>query len=113
MKEKLELILNNALSEINDAKSMQDLDEVKLKYLSRKGELNSIKKNLKDLSDEDKRVVGAFANNVYNQLDEKITSKGEELYKVELNKKLEAEDAAKSKRIDDVDVANAKRIQEK
>ena len=36
MKEKLELILKNALSEINDAKSMQDLDEVKLKYLSRK-----------------------------------------------------------------------------
>ena len=91
MKEKLDLILKNALSEFNDAKSIQDLDEVKLKYLSRKGELNSIKKNLKDLSDEDKRVVGAFANNVYNQLDEQISTKGEELYKVELNKKLEAE----------------------
>ena len=91
MKEKLELILNNALAEIAQANSIQDLDEVKLKYLSRKGELNSIKKNLKDLSDEDKRIVGAFANNVYNQLDGKITSKGEELYKVELNKKLESE----------------------
>ena len=91
MKEKLELILNNALVEISQANSIQDLDEVKLKYLSRKGELNSIKKNLKDLSDEDKRIVGALANNVFNQLDEQITTKGEELYKVELNKKLELE----------------------
>ena len=57
MKEKLELILTNATEEINKASSVQDLEDVKLKYLSRKGELNSIKKNLKDLSDEDKRFT--------------------------------------------------------
>ena len=91
MKDTLELILKNALAEIEAANSIQDLEDVKLKYLSRKGELNSIKKNLKDLSDEDKRIVGAFANNVSNQLEEKISSKGEELYKIELNKKLESE----------------------
>ena len=91
MKDTLELILKNALAEIEAANSIQDLEDVKLKYLSRKGELNSIKKNLKDLSDEDKRIVGAFANNVSNQLEEKLSLKGEELYKIELNKKLESE----------------------
>ena len=91
MKEKLELILKSATDEITAAKSIQDLDDVKLKYLSRKGELNSIKKNLKDLSDDDKRIVGAFANNVSNQLENLISSKNEELYKIELNKKLAAE----------------------
>ena len=70
MKEKLELILKDATKEINNAKSLQDLDNVKLNYLSRKGELNSIKKNLKDLSDEDKRIIGALANKVSNQLEE-------------------------------------------
>ena len=44
MKEKLELILKDSTKEINNAKSLQDLDNVKLNYLSRKGELNSIKK---------------------------------------------------------------------
>ncbi|MBE7705130.1 MAG: phenylalanine--tRNA ligase subunit alpha [Cyanobacteria bacterium SIG29] len=88
MKEKLELILNNATQEINSATSVQELDDVKLKYLSRKGELNSIKKNLKDLSDEDKRIVGAFANNVSNQLEQLLEEKGQALYKQELNKKL-------------------------
>ena len=88
MKEKLELILNNATQEINCATSVQALDDVKLKYLSRKGELNSIKKNLKDLSDDDKRIVGAFANNVSNQLEQLLEEKGKALYKQELNKKL-------------------------
>lgn len=91
MKNTLELILNNASEEIKKASSVQELEDVKLKYLSRKGELNSIKKNLKDLSDEDKRVVGAFANKVSNELEELLALKGEELYKLELNKKLSLE----------------------
>ncbi len=88
MKNTLELILNNATAEINNSSSMQELEDVKLKYLSRKGELNSIKKNLKDLSDEEKRVVGAFANKVSNDLEQLLSAKGEELYRLELNKKL-------------------------
>ncbi len=91
MKDKLELILKDATKEINESKTLFDLDNVKLKYLSRKGELNSIKKNLKDLSDEDKRIIGSFANKVSNQLEELIASKSNELYKVELNKKLNEE----------------------
>ena len=91
MKENLELILKNASEEIKNAQSMQNLEEIKLKYLSRKGELNSIKKNLKDLSDEDKRVIGALANKVSNELEELITKKNEEIYKQELNKKLNEE----------------------
>ena len=91
MKEKLELILKNASDDIKNAKSVLELDEIRLKYLSRKGELNSIKKNLKDLTDEEKRTVGAFANNVSNQLELLLSEKSEELYKIELNKKLEEE----------------------
>ena len=91
MKEKLELIFKNATEEINNAQSVQDLENVKLKFLSRKGELNSIKKNLKDLSVDDKRIIGALANKVSNELEELIGTKNEELYRVELNKKLEAE----------------------
>ena len=80
MKEKLEQIFNCATEEINNAKTIQDLEDVKLKYLSRKGELNSIKKNLKNLSDEDKRIVGAYANTVSNQLEEKISTKNPKDY---------------------------------
>ncbi len=91
MKNKLEEILKNASEEISKSANIQELEEVKLKYLSRKGELNTIKKNLKDLSDEDKRVIGSLANNIYNELETKINTKNEELYKIELNKKLVSE----------------------
>ena len=83
MKEKLELILKNAAAEINEAKNLADLENVKLKYLSRKGELNTIKKNLKDLSDDDKRIIGALANKISNQLDDLITEKNNEIYKID------------------------------
>ncbi len=91
MKEKLELILKNATDEINNADNLQTLEDVKVKYLSRKGELNSIKKNLKDLSDEDKRIVGSFANTVSDKLFELISQKNDILYKKELDKKLNEE----------------------
>lgn len=91
MKEKLQQILLDAKKEIESAVSIQNLDEVKLKYLSRKGELNSIKKNLKDLSDSDKRTIGALANDISNQLDLLIEQKNNELYKIELDKKLQSE----------------------
>ena len=70
---------------------MKEKLELILKYLSRKGELNSIKKNLKDLSDDDKRIVGSLANNISAKLEEEIEKKGEELYRLELNVKLNSE----------------------
>ena len=88
MKEKLELILKEASEEINNSNNLTELEDVKVKYLSRKGELNSIKKNLKDLSDEEKRTIGSLANNISNQLNEMISAKNQELYRIELNKKL-------------------------
>ena len=50
--------------------NIYDIDEIRLKYLSRKGEFNAIKKGLKDLSDEEKRTVGAFANQITSDLEE-------------------------------------------
>ena len=60
----MENIYNSAKNDIEKALTIGDIDEIRLKYLSRKGEFNSIKKGLKDLSDEDKRVVGALANQI-------------------------------------------------
>ena len=55
MKAQLENIYNSAKADIEKAQTISDIDEIRLKYLSRKGEFNSIKKGLKDLTDEEKR----------------------------------------------------------
>ena len=91
MKEQLQKIYDAAKADLQKAQSIADIEELKLKYLSRKGELNSIKKNLKDLSDEDKRVVGAFANEIANNLEAEVKAKYDEFYKKELNEKLKQE----------------------
>lgn len=91
MKTQLESIFNNAKVDIAKATSTDDIEEIKLKYLSRKGELNSIKKNLKDLSDDDKRIVGAFANEITQELEQSIKEKFDLIYRKELDEKLQKE----------------------
>lgn len=88
MKEQLENIYNSAKKDIDLAKSVNDIEEIRLKYLSRKGEFNSIKKGLKDLSDEDKRTVGAFANQITTDLEALLKEKYDNFYQAELNEKL-------------------------
>ncbi|MGN0018682.1 MAG: phenylalanine--tRNA ligase subunit alpha [Candidatus Gastranaerophilaceae bacterium] len=91
MKEQLQKIYDLAKADLEKVQSIADIEDFKLKYLSRKGELNSIKKNLKDLSDEDKRVVGAFANEVANNLEASAKEKYDFFYKKELDEKLKQE----------------------
>ena len=89
MKQQLENIYNSAKADIDKVQSMNDIDEIRLKYLSRKGEFNTIKKGLKDLSDEDKRTVGAFANQITQELESLLKEKSDYFYKKELNEKLQ------------------------
>jgi len=89
MKEQLENIYNSAKSDIEKASSVADIEDIRLKYLSRKGEFNSIKKGLKDLSDEEKRTVGALANQITQDLENLLSAKYDIFYRNELNEKLQ------------------------
>lgn len=91
MQEKLNNIYALASADIEKATSSSDLDAIRLKYLSRKGEFNAIKKGLKDLSNEEKRVVGSLANEITQKLETAIKSKYSEFYRKELDAKLEKE----------------------
>ena len=88
MKEQLEKIYDNAKTDIEKSSSINDLEEIRAKYLSRKGEFNEIKKNLKNLSDEDKRIVGSLANEITQKLESALKLKHDEFYKKELDAKL-------------------------
>ncbi len=89
MKEQLEKIYAAAAADIEKALTVKDLEDVKFKYLSRKGEFNEIKKGLKDLSDEDKKVVGSLANDITQKLETSIKEKFQLFYEKELNEKLQ------------------------
>lgn len=91
MKEKLEQIKNLALEEAEKAQTLDEIENIKIKYLGRKGELNTIRRGIKDLSPEEKPVVGDLANKIANEIEEKIDNKHQTLYRTAINKKLEAE----------------------
>ncbi|MBQ4114731.1 phenylalanine--tRNA ligase subunit alpha, partial [bacterium] len=91
MKTQLENIYMSAKADLDKAQSINEIDEIRLKYLSRKGEFNSIKKGLKDLSDEDKRTVGAFANKITEELESLLKEKHDLFYKKELDEQLQKE----------------------
>ncbi len=60
------------LRQLVAAKNESHLRELELKFLSRKGELSSLLRGLKDLSADSRQAVGALANDVKKELQEKF-----------------------------------------
>ncbi len=90
----LELILNEALKQVNDLKkesSMQELMEIKNKYLAKKSELMSILSTLGKLPPEERKTLGQEVNIVKKQISDAIDEKQKAIEQYQLNKKLEQE----------------------
>ncbi len=62
MKAKILEIKAKAISEISKAKTREELFNLEKKYLGRNSNFNSILKNIKNLSEEEKREIGKLAN---------------------------------------------------
>ena len=69
---KLKEIKINFKKALSACSDMQQLDDVRVKYLGRKGELTGILKSLSGLSPEEKREVGKNANILKNELEEEL-----------------------------------------
>jgi len=69
MKEKLEQILEVAKEEIGQSASLKNLEDLRIKYLGKKGELTSILKGMKDLTNEERPVIGKVANEVRSNIE--------------------------------------------
>ena len=67
------------------------LEEVKNTHMSRKSELNNMRKNLKELSVEDKKIIGALTNKISQDLQNELNEKHEILKTAERNEKLKSE----------------------
>jgi len=87
--------------EIKNSSSIDSLNRIRLKYLSRKGELTKILRSLKDLPIEERRIVGQQANLLKNDLESLIKEKEKEFqFSVNEDKKLSNFDVTKpAKRI--------------
>ena len=77
MKEKLLEIKAEALNQI--ASPDCDLEQIRIKYLGKKGELTAVLRGMGALSAEERPVVGQLANEVRANIEEAIAKKSSEL----------------------------------
>jgi phenylalanyl-tRNA synthetase alpha chain len=69
MKDKLLAMKTQALAEIGQAADMERLNEVRVRYLGKKGELTQILRGMGGLSAEERPVIGQLANEVREELE--------------------------------------------
>ena len=91
MKEKLEQIKNTTKEKAKQLSNMQELNELKAKVLGKKGELTEILRGMKDLTPEERPIIGGMVNKVRDEIESTIKEAEEELKQKEINKKLEEE----------------------
>lgn len=72
MKEKIQKLREEILNSLSAVKTNEHLKEFELKYLSRKGELNTVLRALKDLGEDIRQEVGAAANSIKKEVEEKF-----------------------------------------
>ena len=91
MKNKLEAIQKEFSERLSTAVSPDKLEELKVAYLGKKGELTSILKGMGQLSPEERPIVGQMVNAVRAEMEKSLSEKAEMLKSEEMAKKLEAE----------------------
>lgn len=91
MKEQIENIKKTAIEEIAKAEDLQTLENARVKYLGKKGELTAVLRGMGGLSPEERPIIGGLVNEAKESLEKLIEEKEEKFKTEELNKKLEAE----------------------
>ena len=69
MKEKLQGILQSAKEQRAVAADARALDEARVKFLGKKGELTALLKGMKDVAAEERPVVGQLINDVRAEIE--------------------------------------------
>ena len=92
MKEKITELRENSIKEISNSLDLKDLNELKVKYLGKKGELTAILRCMGSLKAEERPIIGSLVNEVREEIEKIIKEKEKEFKNQELLNKLENED---------------------
>lgn len=88
MIEKIEVLRKSAIESIKQAKLSNELEELRVKLLGKKGELTEMLKDLKNMEIEQRKQFGQEANILKNELSELLEAKFKELSESDVSKKL-------------------------
>lgn len=91
MKKLLEQLLEHAKTEITQAANLKELEDIRIKFLGKKGEVTNILKDMKNLSAEERPLIGKVANEVRESIEGLLDSVKEDKKKLEIEARLKSE----------------------
>jgi phenylalanyl-tRNA synthetase alpha chain len=91
MKDKLNRIKKEAINEIFRVKSIEELEQIRVRFLGKKGELTLILREMGKLSPEERPIIGQLANDTRNEIERELSSKKEKINSQLENKKFNKE----------------------
>lgn len=91
MQEKLLAIKETAFNEISASENSAALEEIRVKYLGKKGELTTILRGMGSLSPEERPIVGKLVNEAKSEVEEKLEEAVRKIKEKEKNIKLSSE----------------------
>jgi len=91
MKEQLQNIEASAKEELSKVSDIKTLEDLRVRFLGKKGELTAILKQMGKLSAEERPVIGQLANNVRGDIEAALTARRDELKSKAEEMRLKAE----------------------
>ena len=89
MKEKLEQLKSQLSADLGAAADPQALENLRVRYLGKKGSITDLLKGMKSLSNEEKKSFGQMVNALKQQAAENIQQRAEELKELEIKREIE------------------------
>ena len=90
MDNKTELLRQEIKERLSKTGSLADLDKIRVEFLGKKGSITALLKNMKSLSNEEKKTFGAEVNKLKGYAAQRIDERIEELKKKEIELEIAA-----------------------
>ncbi|MCD7736001.1 MAG: phenylalanine--tRNA ligase subunit alpha [Lachnospiraceae bacterium] len=91
MKDKLQSIKEDALSQIKDAEMLDRLNEVRVSFLGKKGELTALLKSMKEVPPEERPAFGQLVNETRQQIETALDETKKKLEQTAMERRLAEE----------------------
>ncbi len=91
MKERLEKIRQEALKQIEESDALEKLNDVRVNFLGKKGELTAVLKSMKDVSAEDRPKVGQLVNETRQEIEKVLEAAKTKMERAAREAKMKAE----------------------
>lgn len=89
MTEKLEQLKLKFEEDLSSIMDLESLENLRINYLGKKGSITDLLKNMKELSNDEKKTFGALVNELKKTASEKIATKTEELKNAAIKAEIE------------------------